>query len=82
MTTKDLAVIGGLFNLNSKGIVGFDAVMDLDATISFNTDFSAALVEPVPQLKTIYGGKGRLVVPLDIKGRPTTSRSSSTYPSC
>jgi hypothetical protein len=39
LTTNDLAVVGGLFSLDAKGSVGFDAVMDLKATIYFNADF-------------------------------------------
>ena len=70
MTTSDLAVDGGLFHLEAKGSVGFDAVMDLDATIYFNAEFSAALAEPVPQLKTLYDSEGRFAFPLDIKGPP------------
>ena len=70
MTTDDLAIVGGLFDLDAKGSIGFDAVMDRDATIYFNAEFSAAFAETVPQLKTLYDNQGRLVIPLDIKGPP------------
>jgi hypothetical protein len=70
LTTNDLVVVGGLFSLDAKGSVGFDAVMDLNATIYFNADFSAALAESVVQLTTLYDNEGRLAVPLTIKGDP------------
>ncbi len=70
LTTNDLAVVGGLFSLDARGRVGFDAVMDLNATIYFNADFSDALAESVDQLRTLYDDEGRLVIPLNIKGDP------------
>jgi hypothetical protein len=66
--TPDLKAFSNLFDLEADGTVGFNAEVDLNATILFNPTTSAALAKKVKELESVLDAKGRLVVPLTLKG--------------
>lgn len=77
LITQDLVVKGGLFDLVAKGRIGFDSSLDLDSTIYFNPEFSAALAESVEQIAILFDDQGRLAFPVRITG---TSPDLKVFP--
>jgi len=66
--TPDLKAFSTLFDLEADGTIGFNAEMNLNATILFNPTTSASLAAKVKELGSLLDEKGRLVVPLTLQG--------------
>jgi uncharacterized protein involved in outer membrane biogenesis len=74
-TTDDLHMVGDLFSLDGRGAVGFDGELDLQTTVYFNSEFSAALAQSAEEIAVLYDDEGRLVVPVRITGTPPQIRA-------
>lgn len=68
LTTSDLHVVGPMFTLFGRGAARFDGSVDLNATISFDPEFSRSLVGAVKELDKLLDPTGRLTIPLTISG--------------
>lgn len=66
--TTDLNVVGPYFTLQADGSAGFDTNLDLNATISFDQKFSAALAARIKEVSAILDSDKRLTIPLTLKG--------------
>ena len=76
-TEKAMIVRGELFDMTSEGTIGFDTEMNLACTISFNSEFSAALAESAKELTTLFDKQERLTFPIRITG---TTENLSVVP--
>lgn len=65
---KGVKMANKIYSIDADGSVGFDSTMNVNATISFNRDFSLALVSVAHDFKKILTPQETLVFPLTIKG--------------
>jgi len=66
--TNDLAMRSDDLDLDGKGSVGLDGLLDLDLLVSFSPPVSAAMAERNSRLRFRVGTDGRLSVPLRVVG--------------
>ncbi len=69
MSTSNLNLLSTIFQLDSKGSIGFDTSIKFDSKIIYSELFSQAMISTTKELKALTDSKGRMVFPINLKGK-------------
>lgn len=69
LNSPQFTAVSKLYTLEAAGKIGYDAAVELKATITFEREFSEALLAKVKELKAILNNNNQLVVPIAISGK-------------
>ena len=69
LNIKDMNLVSTIFSLTANGTIGFDQNLNLNSKITFNSEFSKALIVKVKEVQKLLNDKGELVLPLKITGK-------------
>ena len=72
MDCSGISVESTLFSLSASGRLNFDSSINLKASIAFAQPLSAGIGAKVKELNSILDAQGRLVIPLQISGSPSS----------
>ena len=65
---NDLKLVSGTFELNGKGRVGLDGMLDLQTIVRIDSDLSEAIIRSIQELQYLRNTAGQLELPVRIKG--------------